>query len=235
MSTASAVTVLSGQQAVATAERLLDPDDVLAAAPEAAGPSLAGGLAGTALLHARLAATDPAFAAAATRHWTVAAAHARRYRGSSAGTFNSPGGLAASIIIGAGYLPDPGPQQAAVTGATRWLSARALDLARRHEAQVHTGGPATPWRVYDAISGLAGTGRVLLAALAVGCDIAEPGLLAALETLTTTIRLRHGSRPGWWLPAREHPPGVTVPPSGAATTGMAHGIGGPLALSPAAP
>ena len=221
---------MSGQHALATAERLLDPGNVLAAVPGAAGASLASGLAGTALLHARLSATDKIFATAAIRHWGAAAAHAQRYRGSGAGTFNSPGGLAASLIIGEGYLPDPGPQRAAITRSARWLSARALDLSRRHQAQLQKGDAATPWPVYDAISGLAGIGRVLLAAHTSGHGLTEPGLLAALETLTTMIGTRQGNRPGWWLPARRHPPGVTVHPSGAATTGMAHGIAGPLAL-----
>jgi hypothetical protein len=39
---------------------------------------------------------------------------------------------------------------------------------------------------------------------------------------------RGDGRPGWWLPAAGHPAGV--PPSGAAETGMAHGISGPASL-----
>lgn len=221
---------IGGRQALVTAERLLDPEDVLAAVPSPAGVSLASGLAGTALLHARLSTTDPVFAAAATRHWETGAAHARRCGRNSAGTFTSPGGLAASLIIGSQYLPDPDCQRTVTTRAARWLSARALDLTRRHEEHLRSGGVGTPWSVYDAINGLAGIGRVLLAALTSGHDMAEPGLLAALETLTTMISTRHGKRPGWWLPASEHPPAVTVHLSGAATTGMAHGIAGPLAL-----
>lgn len=221
---------VSGQQALATAERLLDPETVLIAAPASAGASLASGLAGTALLHARLSTTDPVFAIAATRHWETGAVHARRYRGDSAGTFGSPGGLAASLIIGSEYLPDPDSQRAVTTRATRWLSTRALDLAHRREEHLRAGGVGTPWSMYDAINGLAGIGRVLLAALAAGHRIAEPGLLAALQTLTTMIGTRHRNRPGWWLPASEHPPTVTVHPSGAATTGLAHGIAGPVSL-----
>ncbi|MGH4017186.1 MAG: lanthionine synthetase LanC family protein [Pseudonocardiaceae bacterium] len=83
--------------------------------------------------------------------------------------------------------------------------------------------------MYDALTGLSGIGRVLLAAVQSGHD-AEPGLLAALDALTTMVRTRHGARPGWWLPANQHPHGVEVDPSGAANTGMAHGIAGPLAL-----
>ncbi|MGH3900481.1 MAG: lanthionine synthetase C family protein [Pseudonocardiaceae bacterium] len=221
---------MSGQQALATAERLLDPENVLAAVPASAGASLAGGLAGTALLHARLSTTDPVFATAAIRHWETCAVHARRYGGNSAGTFTSPGGLAASLIIGSQYLPDPDSQRTVTTRAARWLSARALDLTRRYEERRRAGGVGTPWPMYDAINGLAGIGRVLLAALTSGHDMTEPGLLAALQTLTTMIGTHHGNRPGWWLPASEHPPAVTVHPSGAATTGMAHGIAGPLAL-----
>ena len=227
MSTGIAV---SGHQALATAERLLDPETVLAAVSASGGASLASGLAGTALLHARLSTTDPVFAGAAARHWETAAVHARRYGATSAGIFSSPGGLAASLIIGSAYLPDPDSHRAVTTRAARWLSARALALARCREEHLRAGGAGTPWSIYDAINGLAGIGRVLLAALTLGHDMAEPGLLAALETLTTMIGARHGNRPGWWLPASEHPPTVTVHPSGAATTGMAHGIAGPLAL-----
>ncbi|MGH3429089.1 MAG: lanthionine synthetase C family protein, partial [Mycobacteriales bacterium] len=195
-----------------------------------AGAPLASGLAGTALLHARLSTTDPVFATAAIRHWETSAVYTRRYGGNSAGTFNSPGGLAASLIIGSQYLPDPDSQRNVTTRAARWLSARALALTRRHEEHLRASGVGTPWSMYDAINGLAGIGRVLLAAVTSGHDMTELGLLAALETLTTMIATRYGNRPGWWLPASEHPPTVAVHLSGAATTGMAHGIAGPLAL-----
>ncbi len=63
----------------------------------------------------------------------------------------------------------------------------------------------TPWHVYDVITGLARTGRVLLAAHQAGHTAAKPGLLAALATLTTLINHRAGSRPGW-VAARGPPP-----------------------------
>jgi len=223
------MSAVSSQQTLATAERLLDPADVLAAIP-AGGASLARGLAGTALLHARLSHTDPIFEAAAVRHWSAAAAHARQRSDSSAGIYHSPGGLAASLIIGSAYLPDPGSQRAVTTRAARWLSAQALDLARGHRQRLHAGAACRSWAEYDTISGLAGIGRVLLAALTSGHDTCEPGLTAALGTLTAMILTRHGNRPGWWLPPSGHPPGATARPSGAAATGMAHGIAGPLAL-----
>lgn len=225
------MSTVSSQQALAAAERLLDPADVLAAVPAAGGASLARGLAGTALLHARLAHTDPIFEAAAVRHWAAAAAHARQRNGGSAGIYHSRGGLAASLIIGSPYLTDPGSQQVVTTRAARWLSARALDLARGQRQRLRAGGTHRSWAEYDAISGLAGIGRVLLAALTSGHDECEPGLTATLGTLTAMILTRHGkNRPGWWLPPSRHPPAATDRSSGAATTGMAHGIAGPLAL-----
>jgi lantibiotic biosynthesis protein len=76
----------SQQQALTTAERLLRTDDVLAAVPAPAGGSLSHGLAGTALLHARLSTTDPIFEAAAAKHWAEAAIDAKRFGGTSVGT-----------------------------------------------------------------------------------------------------------------------------------------------------
>jgi lantibiotic biosynthesis protein len=227
------VSTASRQLALTVAERLLEPARILAAIPDTGDAALATGLAGTALLHARLASTDRMFELAAVRHWAAAAAHARRYRPGSAGIFHSHGGLAASLIIGSGYLPDPGTHQAAGRAA-RWLAARALDLARRYQERRRAGAPGTPWAVYDAITGLSGIGRALLAAVGAGYDECEPGLTAALDALTAMISAGCPARPGWWLPASGHPPAVTAHPSGAAATGMAHGIAGPLALLSAA-
>jgi hypothetical protein len=215
--------------ALTVAERLLKPDDVVASVPAPAAGSLAHGLAGTALLHARLSTTDRMFAEAAAAHWAQAAIFAKRAGEHGAGTYHSTGGLAASLIIGTPYLPDPQTQHDATARAAQWMSARAVDLADRHRERLAAGGLGTPWHVYDVLTGLAGIGRVLLAAVQSGHD-AEPGLLAALDTLTAMMRSRHGARPGWWLPADQHPTGVHVDPSGAANTGMAHGIAGPLAL-----
>jgi lantibiotic biosynthesis protein len=111
--------VVSRQQALATAERPLDTEEILTAVP--AGGFL-NGLAGTALLRARLAAVDSVFTQAAIRHWTVASQNPGPHRG-AAGIFSSPGGLAASLIIGSAYLPDPDSQRTA--------TARAVDIYAR--------------------------------------------------------------------------------------------------------
>lgn len=217
-------------QALTIAERLLDPQAIVAAAPERPGACLQS-LAGTALLHARLAHADPRFERAAHAHWTAAVTRNPRPRTAAPGVFATPGGMAASLILAEGYLTDPEPQRHAVPQAVHWLSGQATAKAVTYHERLRR-GPATPaWELYDAITGLAGIGRILLAALTNGHDQAEPGLKAALTTLTTIINAPGGrTRPGWWLPADGHSSITGVPPSGVAETGMAHGIAGPLAL-----
>ncbi|MGH3190107.1 MAG: lanthionine synthetase LanC family protein [Streptosporangiaceae bacterium] len=214
------------EQALTVGRLLLETASVEDALPERSRASMAHGLAGTALLHARLSAADPVFAVAASRHWERAAQLIRRSNDSGAGVFADRGGLAASLIIGSAMLPDPAPHHAAAQQAARWLSASASRIAETMS------DPS--WAAYDVINGLAGIGRVLLTARADGHHEAEPGLLAALRALTSMLSLRDGPRPGWWIPASRHPSTVTVHPSGGATTGMAHGVAGPLAFVAAA-
>jgi hypothetical protein len=207
------------------AERLLDPITVIAVVPEPAAASLSHGLAGTALLHARLSTLDDTFAQAAERHWTAAAQHLKKHPVSFSGIHGGQGALAASLIIGTAYLPNRDQHRDLVARSAAWLSTRAGDLARQYHNN------AIPsWHVYDTITGLAGIGRVLLAAHRSGHDHVQPGLTAALTTLTAILTPAEGPRPGWHLPAAAHPPAVKVHPSGAADTGLAHGVAGPLAL-----
>ncbi|GAA1237401.1 hypothetical protein GCM10009578_092920 [Streptomyces rhizosphaericus] len=215
-------------RALDIARDLRDPGDITRSVSDRAAHTLCYGLAGTALLHACLAEAEPGAAKTAAAHWAAAA----RLLGNAPpdGIHTGPGALAASLIIGTGYLPSHDPHQALLPRATAWLSARAAALARHHHQRAAC-ADATPWAVYDAIKGLTGIGRVLLAAHSRGHRAdAEPGLTAALTALTHMILTPRGSRPGWWLPAALHPPTVRVPASGAATTGLAHGIAGPLAL-----
>ncbi|MFD7512523.1 lanthionine synthetase C family protein [Streptomyces sp. NPDC059853] len=219
----------AAELALSTARTLLNPERVVAALTPQAAATLSDGLSGTALLHACLSRLAPEFATAADRHWEEAARLLGR--ASPNGIYTGPGALAASLIIGSGYLTDPSRHRTAISKATAWLSARAQGLAHHQTARTDHGRPGAPWAVYDVIRGLSGIGRVLVAAQAAGYEEeAGPGLTAALTTLTTLILTNHGRCPGWWLPAEDHPRTVTVHPSGAATTGLAHGIAGPLAL-----
>lgn len=213
---------------LAVAERLLDPAAVTAVVDKADAASLHRGLAGTALLHARLATIDPTFATAAIHHWTEAAAHLRRHPSGFGGIQGGQGGLAASLIVGSSYVSTPEHIRATTARSAKWLSARAVDVADQHRAGA--AGAGAHWHVYDAITGLAGIGRVLLAAVQEGYRGVGHGLTAALETLTAILAPTENARPGWWLSAEGHPANVGVDASGAATTGLAHGVAGPLAF-----
>lgn len=219
------MTTITQQQALTTAERLLDTDKILTVVGDG---GFLNGLAGSALLHARLATVDSVFAEAATRHWTVASrstGHNRR----NPGVFGSPGGLVASLIIGTQYLPDPTAHHESARHAAKWLSANVAKQAYLPSERRQDGDLTTPSRFYDTISGMAGTGRVLLAAVTAGYHECVPGLRAALDTLTAMISSIHGARPGWWLPTPANPTDE-MRSSGTATTGLAHGIAGPLAF-----
>ncbi|MFF2374834.1 lanthionine synthetase C family protein [Streptomyces xiamenensis] len=218
----------AAQAAMNIAQELRDPETVTATLSDRAAHTLCYGFAGTALLHACLTDTEPSSPTTAAAHWRAAG----RLLGTAPpdGIHTGPGALAASLIIGTGYLPPHDPHHALVPRATTWLSARATALTRHYHQRAEQ-QQATPWAIYDAIKGLTGIGRALLAAHTRGYGgEAEPGLRAALDALTHLILTPIGTRPGWWLPADLHPPTVKVPATGAATTGLAHGIAGPLTL-----
>ena len=221
-----------GDAALAIAERLLDPDRVVATAPSYGIATLADGLPGTALLHARLSAVDPVFAAAASAHWNAAAEHAVSASQQGPGIYGAMGGLAASLVLGSPYLPDPEVTATATARSVRWLSARAVESANLYTQATLMGRPGTAWHVYDTISGLAGIGRILLAALIDGHSSAEPGLFAAQTAMTRMLTDHGGALPGWWVPTDQHPQVVAahLDPTGAADTGLAHGVAGPLAV-----
>ncbi|MBE1875044.1 lanthionine synthetase LanC family protein [Myceligenerans pegani] len=221
-----------GEAAVAVAERLRDPDVVRQGAPPNTSATLAEGLPGTALLHARLSHLDPELGHAARAHWDTAALQAASTPLPGSGVHGVLGGLASSLIIGSPYLPDPDATADATARSVRWLSACAENLAEAYDASVRSGRSGTSWHIYDTISGLAGIGRVLLAALVAGHTSAESGLVAAVNAMTTMLTDRDGFRPGWWVATDEHPDVVAarLDSTGAADTGLAHGVAGPLAL-----
>jgi hypothetical protein len=211
--------------------RLADPDSLIQDLGPARAATLNDGLAGTALALAVLADGDPALAPAANRHWDAAA---HLLKGCSPdGIHRGPGALATSLVLGNPYLPAAHRKDAEVGRAVGWLSARACGIARHQYNRLRQGHQGTPWAVYDAIKGLSGIGRILLAAAHSGHHkAAEPGLKAALTTLTGMINTPPAPNPGWWLPQHEHhlATATPIPASGAATTGLAHGIAGPLAF-----
>ncbi|MFB7868034.1 lanthionine synthetase LanC family protein [Streptomyces sp. NPDC056069] len=83
---------------------------------------------------------------------------------------------------------------------------------------------------YDAVSGLAGLGRTLVHAWVTGHSRTEPGITAAVQSLTWLLSPPNGPMPRWWLPRGVGSRFAPHAPSGGASTGMAHGVSGPLAF-----
>ncbi|RAY16218.1 lanthionine synthetase [Actinomadura craniellae] len=218
------------ETALAIADRLIDPAPIIAATGPAA-TSLSRGLAGTALLHARLSRHDRRFAGAADAHWARAARMNIETPPRTGGVFNGTGALAASLVLGVPYLPDPGRHHASIGRSVRWLASRATAMAAWQRDRRNAGDAGTPWQTFDVINGLAGIGRILLVAAQAGNPDAEPGLHAARDSLTAMIETPDGTRPGWWRPAPQNPAALADPHNvDAANTGLAHGIAGPLAF-----
>ncbi|MFG2918138.1 lanthionine synthetase LanC family protein [Kitasatospora sp. NPDC048298] len=214
-----------------TVAAVLDPTQVVAGLTPGAAATLADGLPGTALLLAVVADGDTALIDAVDRHWNAAAPLVAGSRPD--GIYAGPGALAASLVYGSAHLPADRRRHDALGRAAAWLSARAQGLAEHQTTRLRAGPPGTLWGIYDTIKGLAGIGRTLLAAVQLGLPEARPGLTAALTTLTRMITTTDDTgRPGWWVAANDHALAVpgTLPPSGTASTGAAHGIAGPLCL-----
>jgi hypothetical protein len=213
------------------ARSLADPEHLLALLGPRRAATLNNGLCGTALALAVLCGTDRLLARAATRHWDIAVQLLKN--SAPDGIHRGPGALATSLVLAAPYLPAAHRRSEDADRAVHWLTARAHGLARYQHDRLQRGDHGTPWDVYDAIKGLAGIGGVLLGAAQTGRhQAAEPGLTAALTTLTRMINTPAGPYPGWWLPQHDHhlATATPIPATGAATTGLAHGIAGPLAL-----
>jgi hypothetical protein len=104
----------------------------------------------------------------------------------------------------------------------------AVALCARDRPRLEQGIPAVPLADYDVISGLSGLGRYLLAAPEEHHRALDE-VLRHLARLVLPLRLEGRQIPGWWTrDAGNHPPYRAG--AGHADLGMAHGIGGPLAL-----
>ncbi|MFF5206164.1 lanthionine synthetase C family protein [Streptosporangium sp. NPDC000396] len=208
------------------AARLADPAGV-----RRGDPLSTDGSAGVALFYAELARHEASWLGAAHAHLALAAGSLTRAR--SAGLHHGPAAvLAATQSCGALGGHYPGLRLRLV----RWL---ADDQRRRLEAENTGREPGTSWTAYDLISGLTGTGRLLLAAVIEGGreerETALPALRATLGYLVGlagTVRVDGHDVPGWWVPPERQPTEFDrgTFPRGDFNLGLAHGIPGPLAL-----
>lgn len=184
--------------------------------------SLAHGAAGVALLHIERAharqgtwATAHTWVRAATRHEISAAENTGLYVGAPAISFV----LNTAETDGVRRY---GPALASLDARLVEIAHRRLDTALARISHSR----AAAFTEYDLFRGLTGIGRILLARAPVSDALGR--ILEYLVSLTTPLHCETASLPGWWV---FHDPDPTLPtPGGHANFGLAHGIGGVLAL-----
>ncbi|WP_406053656.1 hypothetical protein OG462_44020 [Streptomyces sp. NBC_01077] len=132
------------------------------------------------------------------------------------------GAISTALIVNA-MTGDPRLRPLLLSGTAR-LSDQAESLAERCRVQRRGGGRHLAVADYDAVSGLAGLGRMLLLGLHSGYSPAEPGLQAALEVLTELLTGLDDRMSGLWASSRQDSR------RGEAELGMARGVSGPLAF-----
>ncbi|MGW7529090.1 lanthionine synthetase C family protein [Streptomyces sp. NPDC054783] len=204
--------------------------DALTDDPRPTGPAVAlEGGSGVALLLAELARRDPGRLPAA--HGRLKAAAKALTKTASFGVHHGPAAVLTAVQAAArvgGHYP----------GLRHTLTAHvaAEQLAR---LAAEPAGPGVSWSGYDAITGTAGVGRVLLGAVTDGDAeeraAAEPALratLAHLVAVSRPVRMDGHEVPGWWVPGHRQATEADRArfPRGDLNLGTAHGIAGPLAL-----
>ncbi|WP_307721155.1 lanthionine synthetase C family protein [Streptomyces otsuchiensis] len=218
--------------------QLVTPEEALAAADDLADPaehplalnawwpqSLAHGVPGVALLHVEAAAAGLRSWDRVHR-WLRLAARAPVTAGSSAGSWY--GAPALAYVMGRTAAARPGTYRSAL---------ESLDVQIAHDVRYRVAlahqridaGRLPLMAEFDALRGLSGLGALLLHR--------DPGGPVVREVLGYLVRLAlpvtHDGTvvPGWWTPTaptgRRDDRGF---PGGHANLGMAHGVGGPLAL-----
>lgn len=204
------------------AARLRSPEAV--AASGARADSLAAGHPGVALLFTTLAA-DRGGDARTVAHGHLAAAIRADGGLHATGLY---AGMAAVAFAARLAATGPAAYRSVLTTLTPRLADAAVERAW-HLRTARAAGTGVAAHQYDAVSGVAGLARLLLA-----LDPRGPALRHCLEALTDLAEpaaTGHGTLPGWWSAAG---PGRDVPspdyPRGHLNLGLAHGIPGPLAV-----
>ncbi|MFI7356230.1 lanthionine synthetase C family protein [Streptomyces avidinii] len=186
--------------------------------------SLGHGVPGIALLHIELAAADlgPWDRAHA---WLSATAGQPLTAGSDSHPFYGAPAVAHTLACAAERLP--GAYRAALDALDRQMVTDARRRLTAAEQRIEAGQlPALA--EFDAIRGLTGYGAYLLRRRPDG-DIVR-AILDYLIQLTQPLTHRGETVPGWWTASGPSGRPDDRYPDGHANTGVAHGIGGVLAL-----
>ncbi|MFF4403376.1 lanthionine synthetase C family protein [Streptomyces sp. NPDC001404] len=192
------------------------------ATPARVRPDLAGGGAGLALAYHQLDTYRPGegWGAMADGYLTAAAAGAASTGTTGPGLY---GGLSGPAFA-ACSLTDR--HQDLLTDLDARIAAAATGQAARCTGGVH----GVPYRIFDVISGLTGTGAHLLGRA--GDDPAAAGALRAVLTALVTLSGERAGVPHWFTPveALRDDEQRSRFPRGALNCGLSHGMAGPLAL-----
>jgi hypothetical protein len=206
----------------AVAEQLADPSTLLG--PTAHRQHLAHGLPGIALLHIERAAAGLGPWQRA-HDWLAAASREPLTSGPDSHPFYGAPAFAHALACAADHLP--GAYKQALDTLDRQMTA---DVHRRLDAAHHRmdAGRLPTLAEFDTIRGLTGYGAHLLRR-----NPGAPALLAVLDycvRLTQPITHDGETLPGWWTDTGPSGRPDDRFPGGHANNGMAHGIGGVLAL-----
>jgi hypothetical protein len=186
--------------------------------------SLARGALGVAMLHAeRAAAGEGPWQRA--RDWLDAATRDRVTSGAGSHLFHGAPALAYVLSHTAAGGRADGQRTLRMLGEaiSREAAARtALAYARMDR------GLLPELAEFDLIRGLTGLGIQLLGQDPAGAALS--GILQYLVRLAEPVTLNDTTVPGWWTLAGPSGRRTTAFPAGHANLGVAHGIGGPLAL-----
>ncbi|GAA3304775.1 hypothetical protein GCM10020295_56770 [Streptomyces cinereospinus] len=185
---------------------------------------LAYGPTGIALLHIERAAAGLGPWKRA-HDWFAAAARQPFTSGPDSHPFYGAPALAHAVACAADHLP--GAYERARDSLNQRMSA---DVRRRLEAAHRRidAGRLPELAEFDAIRGLVGYGVYFLRRDTTGADVRA--ILSYCVRLTEPVTYDGGAWPGWWTPSGPSGRPDERFPGGHANNGMAHGIGGVLAL-----
>jgi hypothetical protein len=231
--------------AAEVANRLTDPDRVcelwdgpelfdvvpsLGPIPLAPPYTLTEGFPGVAVLLGELGRRDPQSRQQAHAHLSAAADRLPATGPYGYGMFSGLAGLGAAATITA---TDPGHYRRMTATVDSQVVRRAATLLSAEQARLEGGLPLGSWAAFDSMAGLSGTGRYLLGRYLAAQDDAVREMVVAicryLVQLSKPLTVRGTSLPGWYVQPDEDQD-IAQRLSPGMSTGLAHGIAGPLSL-----
>jgi hypothetical protein len=198
--------------------------------PVAPSYTLVEGFPGVAVLWGEMGRRDAQARQRAHAHLSAAADRTPATGPYGPGMFGGLEALGAAATITA---TAPGHYRRISATVDSHVVRQAGTLLRAEQARLEGGLPLGSWAAFDSIAGLAGVGRYLLGRYVAAEDDAVRDVVVAicryLAQLSKPLTVHGMSLPGWYVLPDEDP-GTMPPLSPGMSTGLAHGIAGPLSL-----